>query len=98
MAMRALNGPAGIRVICDRTHAYFLPLPCPQAQTPVFPIFHYNFLGFHRSHNMDRHYSTLELVKHDNTASAPERDHDAAASELDASRSAPEVCSRNNCQ
>lgn len=40
---------------------------------------------------MDRHYSTLELVKHDETARAPERDWDATAFELDASALAPQV-------
>ena len=52
---------------------------------------------------MDRHYSTLELVrhheaagapelvKHDETANAPERDHDATAFELDAGALAPQV-------
>ena len=45
---------------------------------------------------MDRHYSTLELVRYDETARAPERDHDATAFELDASVSAPQV-SRNCC-
>ena len=40
---------------------------------------------------MDRHYSTLELVKHDETARAPERDWDATAFELDGSALAPQV-------
>ena len=40
---------------------------------------------------MDRHYSTLELAKHDATARAPERDYDATAFELDVSVLAPEV-------
>lgn len=40
---------------------------------------------------MDRHYSTLELVKHDETARAPERDWDATAFELDGSALAPET-------
>ena len=40
---------------------------------------------------MDRHYSTLELVKFDATATAPERDYDATAFELDASVLAPQV-------
>ncbi|KAL9071738.1 MAG: hypothetical protein Q9161_004002 [Pseudevernia consocians] len=40
---------------------------------------------------MDRHYSTLELVKHDETTRAPERDYDATAFELDSSALAPEV-------
>ncbi|KAL9076101.1 MAG: hypothetical protein Q9161_001148 [Pseudevernia consocians] len=40
---------------------------------------------------MDRHFSTLELVKHDETASAPERDYDATAFELDATALAPQV-------
>ena len=40
---------------------------------------------------MDRHYSTLELVKHDETVRAPERDYDATAIELDASALAPQV-------
>ena len=40
---------------------------------------------------MDRHYSNLELVKHDETARAPERDYDATAFELDASALAPQV-------
>lgn len=43
---------------------------------------------------MDRHYSTLELVKHDETARAPERDWDATAFELDPSAVAPEVCKK----
>ena len=41
---------------------------------------------------MDRHYSTLELVKYDETAQAPQRDYDATAFELDASALAPQVC------
>lgn len=40
---------------------------------------------------MDRHYSTLELVKHDETARAPERDWDATVFELDGSALAPQV-------
>ena len=52
---------------------------------------------------MDRHHSTLELVKHDETIRAPElvkddetvraseRDWDATAFELDASALAPQV-------
>ena len=40
---------------------------------------------------MDRHYSTLELVRYDDTTRAPERDFDATAFELDASALAPEV-------
>lgn len=40
---------------------------------------------------MDRHYSTLELAKHDETARAPERDYDATAFELDTSALAPET-------
>ncbi|KAM0800348.1 hypothetical protein BDR22DRAFT_972912 [Usnea florida] len=40
---------------------------------------------------MDRHYSTLELSKHDETARAPERDYDATAFELDTSALAPET-------
>ena len=40
---------------------------------------------------MDRHYSTLELAKHDETARAPERDYDATAFELDTSALAPQV-------
>ena len=40
---------------------------------------------------MDRHYSTLELVKHDESAKAPERDYDATAFELDTSALAPQV-------
>lgn len=40
---------------------------------------------------MDRHYSTLELFKHDETARAPERDYDATAFELDTSALAPQV-------
>ena len=40
---------------------------------------------------MDRHYSTLELAKHDETTQAPERDYDATAFELDFSAMAPEV-------
>ena len=52
---------------------------------------------------MDRHYSTLqlikhdettgalELVKHDETARSPERDYDATAFELDTSALAPQV-------
>ena len=55
---------------------------------------------------MNRHYSTLELFKHDETARAPEllthdetarapeRDLDATAFELDSSVVAPEVCKR----
>ena len=40
---------------------------------------------------MDRHHSTLELVRYDETARAPERDFDATAFEVDASALAPEV-------
>ena len=40
---------------------------------------------------MDRHYSTLELVRYDETARAPERDWDAAAFELDTGALAPQV-------
>ena len=40
---------------------------------------------------MERHHSTLELVKNDETARAPERDWDATAFELDTSASAPQV-------
>ncbi len=52
---------------------------------------------------MDRHYSTLELikhdeitgalelVKHDETTRSPERDYDATAFELDTSALAPQV-------
>ena len=40
---------------------------------------------------MDRHYSTLELAKHDETAKAPERDYNVTAFELDASALAPQV-------
>ena len=40
---------------------------------------------------MDRHYSTLELVRYDETARAPERDYDTTAFEVDASALAPEV-------
>ena len=40
---------------------------------------------------MDRHYSTLELVRHDDTARAPERDYDATAFELDGAALAPQV-------
>lgn len=40
---------------------------------------------------MDRHFSTLELVKHDETARAPEIDHDATAFELDGNVLAPQV-------
>ena len=40
---------------------------------------------------MDRHYSTLELAKHDETTQAPECDYDATAFELDFSALAPEV-------
>ena len=40
---------------------------------------------------MDRHYSTLELVKHDETARAPEHHYDATAFEFDTSALAPQV-------
>ena len=40
---------------------------------------------------MDRHHSTLELVKFDESARAPERDKDATAFELDTSALAPQV-------
>ena len=40
---------------------------------------------------MERHYSTLELVKFDETARAPERDYDTTAFELDTSALAPQV-------
>ena len=40
---------------------------------------------------MERHYSTLELVRYDETARAPERDYDATAFEINASALAPEV-------
>ena len=40
---------------------------------------------------MDRHYSTLELVKHDETARAPERNWETTAFELDKSALAPQV-------
>lgn len=40
---------------------------------------------------MDRHYSTLELVKHDETARALELDYDATAFELDTSAMAPQT-------
>ena len=46
---------------------------------------------FIKFQNMDRHYSDLELVRHDETARAPERDWDATAFELDASALAPQV-------
>ena len=50
---------------------------------------------------MGRHYSTLELTKHDETARAPERDYDATAFELDPSVLAPEVtttpCGARSC-
>ena len=40
---------------------------------------------------MERHYSTLELVKFDETIGAPERDYDATAFELDTGACAPQV-------
>lgn len=40
---------------------------------------------------MDRHHSTLELVKYGEIARAPERDWDATAFELDASTLAPQA-------
>lgn len=40
---------------------------------------------------MDRHYSTLELVRYDETARAPERDFHATTLEADASVLAPQV-------
>ena len=42
---------------------------------------------------MDRHFSSLELVRYDDTTRAPERDYDATAFEIDASVLAPEVFS-----
>ena len=43
---------------------------------------------------MERHYSTLELVKFDQTARAPERDYDTTAFELDTGALAPQVSSQ----
>ena len=40
---------------------------------------------------MDRHYSTLEPVRHDEIARAPERDYDATAFEPDGAALAPQV-------
>ena len=40
---------------------------------------------------MDKHYSTLELVRYDETARAPERDYDTTAFELDSNALAPQV-------
>ena len=54
----------------------------------------------HKYPGMDRHYSTLELVKHDETARAPERDYDATAFELDVDALAPQISKHDmiNCE
>ena len=72
---------------------------CLTISFPFFsnPNFHSDCFSFFvsafrpKSLSMDRHCSTLELVKHDETARAPERDYDATAFELDADALAPEV-------
>lgn len=64
---------------------------CLIISVSIFQDHFYLQVVSHHILSMNRHYSTLELVRHDETARAPERDYDATAFELDAGALAPQV-------